>query len=147
MKNFTLVTVFCGILLSSLLLTSCGKSTPDSNKPIESIAGTWAINRVQVKLYYSGVFFKDSIISNGGAYHITLDNSTQLFTYKYKSPGTEVGSYITKGADSVIATTNVTTHRWKMLTLTDDLFTARNTSNSNPAFPGATVETYYTFVR
>lgn len=147
MKNFTLVTVLSGILISSLFFTSCEKTEAASNNPIESVAGNWDINRVQVKIYYSGVFFKDSIISNGGAYHITFDKGTQLFTYKYKAPGTEVGTYLTKGEDSVIATTNVTTYRWKMLTLTDHLFTARNTSNSDPAFPGATVETYYTFVR
>jgi hypothetical protein len=147
MKNFTLVTVLSGILLSSLFLSSCEKTEAATNKPIEAVAGNWDINRVQVKIYYSGVFFKDSILSNGGANHITFDNGTQLFTYKYKSPATEVGTYITKGTDSVIATTNVTTRRWKMLTLTDNLFTARNTSNNDPAFPGATVETYYTFVR
>lgn len=147
MKNFTLVTVLSGILILSFTLTSCEKTEADTNKPIEAISGNWSINRVQVKLYYSGVFFKDSILSNGGANTATFDNGTKAFTYKYKSAVTEVGTYVTKGADSVIATTNLSTYRWKMLTLTDVLFTAKNTSTNNPAFPGATVETYYTFVR
>lgn len=147
MKNFTLVTVLSGILLLSISITSCSKSEADTNKPIESIAGQWMINRVQLKLYYGAVFYKDTIISNGGAYTVNFNNSTQAFSYKYKSPVTETGTYITKGTDSVIATTSTSTYRWKMLTLTDVLFTARNTSNNDPAFPGATVETYYTFVR
>lgn len=147
MKNFTLVTVLSGILLSSFLFTSCKKDEAASNKSIDAIAGNWYINRVQVKLYYGGVFLKDSILSNGGANTASFDNGTQLFTYKYKSAVAETGTYTTKGADSVIAVSNITTYRWKMLTLTDYLFTARNTSNNDPAFPGATVETYYTFVR
>ncbi|MFN8253800.1 MAG: hypothetical protein U0V75_18145 [Ferruginibacter sp.] len=147
MKNFTLVTVLSGILLSGFLFSSCEKTEADTNKSIDAISGNWSINRVQVKLYYSGVFLKDSILSNGGANTASFDNSTKVFTYKYKSAVPETGTYTTKGADSVIAVSNIKTYRWKMLTLTDVLFTARSTSTNDPAFPGATVETYYTFVK
>lgn len=147
MKNFTLVTILSAILLSSTLLTACEKTTADTNKSIDAVSGNWSINRVQVKLYYSGVFLKDSILSNGGANTASFDNSTKVFTYKYKSAVPETGTYTTKGADSVIAVSNLKTYRWKMLTLTDVLFTARSTSTNDPAFPGATVETYYTFVK
>ncbi len=147
MKNFTLVTVLCSIVFINLTLISCTKEVAQSNKPIENIDGNWSINRVQVKLFYSGAFVKDSILTNGGAFFTSFNKTTNAFTYKYRLPATETGTYITKGVDSIIATTNITTHRWKMITLTDVLFTAMKTSTTDPAFPGATVETYYTFVR
>jgi len=149
MRNFTPVTVLVSIILFSMSVASCTKSEPGVNKPIEAIAGKWAINRIQLKLYYGGVFLKDTIVPRApkGENFVQFDDATKVFQYRFNSTVTDVGTYVLKGADSVISTTAFSVYRWKMLTLTDVLFTASSTSNNDPAFPGATVETYYTFVR
>lgn len=148
MKNFTLVTVLSGILLLSIITTSCKKTAAEGNKPIEAIAGRWDINRIQLKIYYGGVFFKDSIVPRQPQKEnfVKFDNPGNTFQYRFNSAVTDMGTYTLKGTDSIISTASKI-YNWKMLTLTDVLFTARNTNSSDPSFPGATVETYYTFVR
>lgn len=148
MKNFTPVIVLAAIISLCSLLSSCGKSTPDVNKPIEYTQGKWSINRIELRIYYSTILNKDSVIPGHpqGENFVSLDASKN-FQFRFNSYTTDTGTYIYPGGDSVIATTTATTYRWKMLTLTDVLFTAKSTSTSDPSFPGATVETYYTFVR
>lgn len=148
MKNFTTVTVFAAIITFCSFLTACSKTEAGVNKPIEATEGRWDINRVQLRIYYGGVFFKDTIIPNRpqGENAVTI-GAGNSFKFKYNSTVTDVGTFIYPGNDSIVATTSTTVYRWKMLTLTDVLFTAKSTSTSNPSFPGATVETYYTFVR
>jgi len=148
MKNFTTVIVFAAILTFSLFLSACSKSEADVNKPIETTEGHWFINRIQLRLYYGGVFNKDTIIPGKpqGENAIVL-NADKTFQYRFNSTVTDMGTYSFVGSDSVVAVTGTKTYRWKMLTLTDVLFTARSTSTNDPAFPGATVETYYTFVK
>jgi hypothetical protein len=148
MKNFTTVTVLAVIITFCSILSACSKSTPDVNKPIEATEGKWAINRVQLRIYYGGVFYKDTIVPNKpqGENSLVMDASMN-FQFRYNSTVTDAGTYTFPGNDSIIATTSTTVYHWKMLTLTDVLFTAKSTTNANPAFPGATVETYYTFVR
>ncbi len=148
MKNFTLVTVLSGILFLSFIITSCTKTEAEGNKPVEAIAGKWAIERIQLKIYYGGVFFKDTIVPRKPQREnfVQFDDPTKGFQYRFNSAVTDVGTYTLKSTDSIISTAS-NIYRWKMLTLTDVLFTARNTNTNDPAFPGATVETYYTFVR
>ncbi len=148
MKNFTTVIVFAAILTFSLLLSACTKQEADVNKPIDSVVGKWQFNRIQLKLYYGGVFNKDTIIPRmtQGENFLLLEPNKN-WQYRYNSRTADAGTYSFAGTDSIIAVTGSTTYRWKMLTLTDILFTAVSTSNSDPSFPGATVETYYTFYR
>jgi hypothetical protein len=148
MKNFTLVTVLSGILLLSIITTSCKKTEQEGNKPLTTIAGRWGINRIQLKIYYGGVFFKDSIIPRAPQKEnfVRFDDPTKAFQYRFNAAVTDIGTYTLKGEDSIIATASKI-YNWKMLTLTDVLFTARNTNNNDLSFPGATVETYYTFTR
>ncbi len=68
------------------------------------------------------------------------------FEYRFNNPAADVGTYQFVGTDSVVSNVTSKVYRWKMLTLTDVLFTVMNTS-TNPAYPGATVETYQTFVK
>ena len=148
MKNLiSIVVLFTGILLFSCFISSCTKDDTNSNKPKEQqVVGTWSINRVQLKLYYGGTFLKDTIVQQ--SYHpnyVKFDGNGN-FEYKFNQPAADVGTYQFAGADSVISNVTSKIYRWKMLTLTDVLFTVMNTS-TDPAFPGATVETYQTFVR
>jgi hypothetical protein len=149
MKNFTLVTFIAFLFMLVFSASSCKKSVAESNKPIEEIAGKWGINRIQLRLYYGGVFTKDTIIPRKpqGENFVQFDAGTKAFQYRFNSSTTDTGTYITKGTDSVIATTSSNIYRWKMLTLTSTLFTAVSTNNNDPSFPGASVETYYTLVR
>lgn len=147
MKNFTSVIVLVGIMFYNLLISSCSKQEVAANKPLDAIAAKWSINRIQLKLYYSGIFLKDSIIPRNaqGENFVQFDIATKVFQYRFNSTITDVGTYVLKGADSIISTTPSKIYNWKMLTLTDELFTAISTSTTDPSFPGATVETYYTF--
>ena len=52
-------------LLFSIIVfsVSCSKGKDTSNTPREQlVVGKWNINRVQLRIYYSGTFFKDTII-------------------------------------------------------------------------------------
>jgi len=147
MKSFTPVLVLATIVLATFF-SSCSKSTPDVNKPIEYTQGKWSINRIELRIYYGTILNKDSVVPRHpqGENFVSLDASKN-FQYRFNSYTTDSGTYTYASGDSVIATTTTSTYRWKMLTLTDVLFTAKNTSTNDPSFPGATVETYYTFVR
>jgi hypothetical protein len=149
MKNFTLVTVIAAFFISGAVASSCKKTAAETNKPIEEIAGKWGINRIELRIYYGGVFTKDSIIPRKpqGENFVQFDAGTKAFQYRFNSTTTNLGTYVTKPTDSVVSTAGANTYPWKMLTLTAKLFTAVSTSNNDPGFPGAMVETYYTFVR
>ena len=119
------------------------------DKPKEQqVVGTWSINRIQLRLYYSGIFYKDTIIPQIAlpTNFVSFD-ATNNFQYCFNSAAIDNGAYQFIGADSLISTTPSNIYRWKMLTLTDVLFTVMSTSTNDPAFPGAKVETYQTFVR
>ena len=68
------------------------------------------------------------------------------FEYKFNTSTSDVGTYEIISADSVISYVPGKVYKWKMLTLTNVLFTVMNTS-TDPAFPGAIVETYQTLVK
>jgi hypothetical protein len=148
MKSFTPVIVLAAIILLCSLFSSCGKSTPDVNKPIEYTEGKWSVNRIELRIYYGTVLNKDSVIPRHpqGENFVSLD-ANKTFQFRFNSYTTDTGTYTYATGDSIIAVTSATTYRWKMLTLTNDLFTAKSTSTTDSSFPGATVETYYTFVR
>ncbi len=148
MKNLISVMVlFMGIIVFSCFISSCTKENANIDKPKEQqVIGTWSINRVQLKLYYGGVFFKDTIVAQTSYPNFVKFESNGSFEYKFNKPAADVGTYQFTGADSVVSNVTSKIYRWKMLTLTDVLFTVMNTS-TDPAYPGATVETYQTFVR
>jgi hypothetical protein len=148
MKSFTPVIVLAAIISFTTILSGCGKSTPDVNKPIEAVEGKWIIARIQQRIYYGGVFNKDTILpsKSRGENAIYLE-PTKVFKYNFNTTIIDTGTYNYVGSDSIVAVTSTKTYRWKMLTLTDLLFTTKSTSTNDPAFPGATVETYHTFIR
>ena len=149
MKNLAPVAAaFAGLLFWCIILTSCSKTTDSSTIPKEQlIVGNWNINRIQLKLFYGGTFYKDTILPQTPmpVNYVKFDAAGN-FEYKFNTSVADVGTYQFKGTDSVISTAAAKTYRWKILTLTDVLFTVMNTS-TNPSFPGATVEAYQTLVK
>ncbi len=150
MKNFITTSVlFVGIVIICCFISSCTKPDTSSDKPKEEQAiGEWSINRVQLRIYYNNVFSKDTIVPGKALpkNFVSLDAGGN-FQYCFGSTTINSGIYLWKGADSLISTTPSKIYRWKMLTLTNVLFTVMSTSTNDPAFPGAKVETYQTFVR
>ena len=119
----------------------------DKPKEEQSI-GQWNINRIQLRIYYNNVFSKDTIVPQKYLpKNFVQFDAPDAFQYCFSSTTINSGTYQWKGTDSLIATTPSKIYRWKMLTLTDVLFTVMSTSTNDPAFPGAKVETYQTFVR
>jgi hypothetical protein len=149
MKNFyTAAVLFIGIVVISIFTSSCAKPDTSQDKPKEQqVVGSWYINRIQLKIFYNGSFSKDTIIpQTPKPKNFVQFDANANFQYCFNSQTIKSGTYQFKGADSLISVTPSTTYRWKMLTLTDVLFTVMNTS-TDPAYPGATVETYQTFIR
>ena len=148
MKHLIAGSVLCTAIIC--LFASCAKvDNGGEGQPKETLVlGTWSINRIQQKIYYNGVFNKDTIVKQKALpkNYVQFDGSTDFY-YSFNSATINSGSYQFKGADSIISVTPAKTYRWKMLTLTDALFTVMSTSTSDPAYPGAKVETYQTFVR
>ena len=147
MKHLIAGSVLCTAIIC---LFSCTKvDNGGTDKPKETLVlGMWSINRIQQKIYYSGVFNRDTIVPAKALpkNYVKFDGATDFY-YCFNSASTNSGTYQFKGADSVISTTPSKIYRWKMLTLTDVLFTVMSTSTTDPAYPGAKVETYQTFVR
>lgn len=149
MKNFTIRIILTALIFTSAItLFSCKKDEQEPNKPIETTIGQWTVIRVQKKIFYGNVFFKDTILPayTGGTPYFVKIESNGNFTYSYK-PVYDAGTYTFKGSDSLIANTSGGAYNWKLLTIIDEIFTAMNTNSADPAFPGAKVETYYTFRR
>lgn len=150
MKNLITASVlFIGIVIFSCFASSCTKPDTSSDKPREQqVVGQWFIERVQLRIYYGNVFFKDTIYyRNPKPKNFVQFDANNSFQYCFNSAIIDNGTYLFKGADSLIATTPSKIYRWKTLTLTDDIFTVVNTSSNDPLYPGAKVETYQTFAR
>jgi hypothetical protein len=150
MKNLYPTTLLLvGTIIASCIIASCAKKDTSSDKPKEQqVVGEWNINRVELNIYYSGNIIKDTIVKQNYLPNYVQFDANNAFQYKLSVPTANVGTYQFKGTDSIICTTPSQIYRWKMLTLTDVLFTVMNTSTNDPAFPGAIkVETYQTFVR
>jgi hypothetical protein len=149
MKNKFTLSIFCITLVLSTLLFSCKKEDTSPTKSKEElILGSWSINRIQLRLFYGGVFVKDTILKQSPKpTNYVLFETSGNFEYRLNVKTAEKGTYQFVGTDSVIGNVLPNAYRWKMLTLTEDLFTVRSTSSNDPAFPGATVERYQTFVQ
>jgi hypothetical protein len=151
MKNlYSATLLFAGIVIASCLISSCGKKDTTSDKPKEQqVVGFWATARVQLKVYYNNDVITDTIPPQQSfpKNYVQFDANGD-FEYLLSTPAAYLGTYQFKGTDSIICTTPSKIYRWKMLTLTDQLFTVMNTSKNDPAYPGSLkVETYHTFVR
>jgi hypothetical protein len=148
-KLYTGSLLIAGILALGCFTSSCTKATTEEAKPKEVlIVRDWWINRIQLKIYYNNTFFKDTILPNlSKPRNFSKIDADGSFQYCYNSATIETGTYQFKGTDSLIATTNLNTYRWKLLTIIDGLFTTVSTSTNDPAFPGAKVETYHTFTK
>ncbi|HMC98544.1 MAG TPA: hypothetical protein VKH37_00275, partial [Ferruginibacter sp.] len=111
------------------------------------ITGHWNINRIQLRLYYNGVFSKDTIIKQTPKPENFVDlGSGGGFEYRFNTSTSDVGTYELIHSDSLNSYTATKTYKWKILTITPVLFTVMSTG-TDPAFPGATVETYHTLVK
>jgi hypothetical protein len=145
---FTPLVVIAGLFSVIIITNSCAKPDHSADLPKEQqIVGKWSINRIQLKLYSGSVFIKDTIIPQypKPENFASFDNDLG-FTYRFNSTVSDVGDYKFKGSDSVISNSLPKSYRWKILMLTNTLFTVVN-KGTDPAFPGYTVERYHTFVR
>ncbi len=142
------VIVITGFFLLVTLTTSCSKSTDTAALPKEQlVASRWNINRMQLKLFTGGSFIKDTIIPQTPMPENYIQfNGTGNFEYRFNTAAIDAGTYLLQGADSIIAISATKTYRWKILTLISHLFTMVTTTTTDPAFPGLTVERYYTLV-
>jgi hypothetical protein len=149
MKNFTPLTILCALLLSASLFSSCDKDENAATRSKEQlIVGTWEINRIQLRVYQGGAFVKDTILKqNPRPKNYVMFGSGGNFEYKWNLEATDKGTYQFKGADSVITNAIPDAHRFKLLTLTEDLLTLKTTCTDEPMFTGSIVEKYYTLIR
>jgi hypothetical protein len=148
MKNFTCHALLCAALFTSIFLTSCDKDDPATRPKEQLIVGAWEINRIQLKVFYGGVFTKDTILKqNPRPTNYVQFDANGAFAYKWNLNPTDLGTYQFKGSDSVITNAIPNAYRWKILTMTEDIFTMMNTTTNEPLYPGATVERYHTLVR
>jgi len=147
MKNYTLVIVFSLLLLTTISNTSCKKAAVGDGLTQEQlIPGHWNINRIQLRLYYNGVFAKDTILKQTPKPENFVDlNGAGGFEYRFNTNTSNTGTYEVIHGDSLIGYTSNKVYRWKILTIVPGLFTVMSTG-TDPAFPGATVETYHTLV-
>jgi len=147
-------TLFSALFLTaglfSLILTtgSCAKADHSADLPKEQqVVGYWSINRIQLRIYQGGIFLKDTIVKQTPhpVNYVQFD-ANGGFQYKFNTYNPDAGTYQFVGADSLVSTSTPLNYRWKMLTLTDKLFTVVS-KGPDPAYPGAVVERYETFVR
>ncbi|MBL0146730.1 MAG: hypothetical protein IPP48_14365 [Chitinophagaceae bacterium] len=148
MKNFTSLALLCAVVCTSTLLISCDKADPTTRPKEQLIVGNWEIGRIQLKVFYGGVFVKDTILKQAPRpKNYANFDANGGFAYKWNLNAADIGTYQFKGTDSVITNAIPNAYRWKMLTLTEDIFTVMNTTTNEPLYPGATVERYHTFIR
>ncbi len=146
-KIYTSFTIACFIIIS-LNNVSCTKSSVAASAPKEQLAlGHWNINRMQLKIFYNGVFAKDSIVPQVFLPENYVEfGANGTFKYNFNTSIPQTGTYEWTGADDLNCVTSNTTYKWKKLTLIDVLFTVMSTK-TDPALPGATIEVYQTFVK
>lgn len=149
MKNlFTAPFITAGLFSIVFISASCSKKDTSADLPKEQqVVGTWSINRIQLRIYQGGVFLKDTIIKQTPhpTNYVKFEASGS-FEYRFNTYSTDAGTYQFVGVDSVVSSSVPQNYRWKMLTLTNKLFTVVSTG-SDPGYPGAVVERYQTFVR
>lgn len=146
--SYSILVLIAGLFSVSVISNSCAKTDNSDDLPKEQqVVGYWSINRIQLRIYTGGVFIKDTIVKQTPhpVNFVTFDAAGNI-EYKFNTYTSDVGNYQFVGVDSVISTTNTQVYRWKMLTLTNKLFTVV-TNTTDPAYPGSVVERYQTFVR
>ncbi len=148
MKKFypLLTGIACITLLT--VITSCKGGDPAIARPKEDlIVGKWSINRIQLKVYYSGALAKDSLVPQRPVpENYVIFNANRTMEYRFNKTTSDFGTYSFVGTDSIYAIIEGTTYKWKNLLLTETNFNVLNTTTS-PSFPGATLDAYQTFVR
>jgi hypothetical protein len=148
MKTPFTAILIAGLFSVSAILSSCAKPDHSADLPKEQqVVGKWSINRIQLKIYSGGVFIKDTIVKQTPKpVNFVSFDANGGFEYRFNTTTSDIGTYSFTGSDSVISSSLPNIYRWKMLTLTKVLFTVVNTT-TDPAYPGAIVEKYHTFVR
>lgn len=134
-------------LVLSFSLVSCSKDEETLPPKEELIVGQWQIHTVQQKVYSGSTLVKDTIFPRKTTNVAVFGENGGSFEFKFNTPASETGSYTWKDADSLIGSVTGKTYRWKMLTITRELLTTSNKNTNDPNYPGATVNTYYTFIR
>lgn len=144
----TALVVFAGLLTVSVFSNSCAKADHSADLPKEQqVVGLWSINRIQLRIYTGGVFIKDTIVQQTPhpVNFVQFDAAGNI-EYKFNTYTSDIGTYQFVGSDSLISNTTSQIYRWKMLTLTNVLFTVVTTT-TDPSYPGSVIERYQTFVR
>jgi hypothetical protein len=148
-KSVSITHLFFIAISFCLIFSSCAK---DKDIPAvanaQQIIGKWGINRIQEKIYYNGVFVRDTIIKqNPQPYNNIIFGSAGEFQYKFNNVGADIGIYSFAGDNNVNTVAATSSYQWKILTLTNSLFTVMSSSTNDPNYPGALVERYQTFTR
>jgi len=149
MKTPFTAILIAGLFSVSAILSSCAKPDTSADLPKEQqIVGEWWINRIELNVYSGGTLMIDTILKQTPKpKNLVKFEENGGFEFRFNTTTSNVGTYQFVGSDSIVSVTPAITYRWKMLTLTKVLLTAKSTSTNNPAYPGSTVETYYTFIR
>jgi hypothetical protein len=140
--------IIAGLFSFIILFTACEKADKSAILPKEQqVVGKWSINRIQLRIYVGGSFIMDTILKQtpNPVNYVSFD-ANGGFEYKFNTATPDVGSYEFAGGGALITNSNPRSYNWTMLTLTNVLFTVVS-KGPDPAFPGALVERYQTFVR
>ncbi len=140
--------VTAGLFSLVLFTGSCSKPDHSADLPKEQqVVGTWTIQRIQLRIYQGGMFIKDTILKQTPhpTNYVKFD-ANGAFEYRFNTYTPDAGTYQFSGSDGIVSNSLPQSYNWKMLTLTNVLFTVVSTG-SDPAYPGALVERYQTFVR
>ena len=149
MKTPFTAILIAGLFSVSAILSSCAKPDHSADLPKEQqIVGEWWINRIELNVYSGGTLMIDTILKQAPKpKNLVKFQENGGFEFRFNTTTSNIGTYQFVGSDSIVSVTPAITYRWKMLTLTNVLLTAKSTSTNNPAYPGSTVETFYTFIR
>lgn len=141
--------VLLALCFCAASFVSCSKDDEALPPKEQLLTGEWKIHTIQQKAYIGSALIKDTIFKrNPRPVNIArFGDNGGSFEFKYNNSSSETGSYTWKGADSLICDVGTKIYRWKMLTLVRELLTTTSKTNSDPAYPGATVYTYYTFIK
>lgn len=145
---FTAFLFIASFFSISVLINSCAKADHSADLPKEQqVVGKWNINRIQLKIFMGGVFIKDTILKQTPKpENFVSFSATGGFEYRFNTTTSDIGTYEFAGSGLLISNPAPNTYNWTMLTLTSVLFTVVS-KGTDPAFPGAFVERYQTFVR
>lgn len=145
---FTALVLFACLLTVSVFTNSCAKPDHSADKPKEQqVVGKWSINRIQLKIFVNGTFIKDTILKQSPKPENYVKFETAGgFEYRFNTNTSDIGTYEFAGGGLVVSNSSPNSYSWTMLTLTNVLFTVVS-KGADPAYPGAFVERYQTFVR